>query len=378
MTNARRCVFYRTVPIPDNPMSGSSLRPARLLEAFRQLGYAVDVVAGSAGSRKTAMAAVRTSIRAGVTYDFVYAEPPTTPVLLNDWHHLPVHPLLDHSFLAFCHSRGIPLILFYCDVQWRLPGYPKLLGWPKYLAALPFFHLDLLVYRQIVDALLVPHLAMLPQIAGWTAKKRTQASIPGFDPLEELPARPPVDADAPLRFFYVGGVTPPVYDLTPLLEGSSFAVQEGLRLRLTICCPVADWSRRPVGYDRHLGPHVSVVHNRNRAELLQLYARHDVAVMPYGTLNSDWAMPIKFPEAVGMGLPVLAGARTAVAEVVGEQGIGWTVGSAAEDLAGVVRRVDRAELERARSKVLEVRPRYTWTERAREIAAVADSIRRGT
>src|SRR4029077_16899632 len=132
------------------------------------------------------------------------------------------------------------------------------------------------------------------------------------------PPRQPAADGSGLRLFYVGGVTPPVYDLTPLLEGSAWASSHDLTHPLTICCREADWQRRPATYDRYLGPHVRVVHNRNRQELIELYSGHDVAVMPYGTLNSDWAMPIKFPEAIGLGLPVLAGSGTAVARIVAE------------------------------------------------------------
>ncbi|HEY8865158.1 MAG TPA: hypothetical protein VIO37_13490 [Candidatus Dormibacteraeota bacterium] len=375
MTSAPRCVFYRTLAMVDDPISGSDVRPAKLLQAFRQLGYDVDVVAGPAGVRKQAIERVKQNILDGVRYEFLYAEPPTTPILLNESHHLPTHPFADYGFLSFCHSHRIPIVLFYCDVQWRLPDYPKRIGWAKYLAALPFFHLDLYVYRKVVDALLVPDLGMLRQIAGWASEKPNWASIPGFDPLEMPPAAQPVAAGAPLRLFYVGGVTPPVYDLTPLLQGSAWAASHGVSHELTICCRQAEWLRRPAAYDHFLDAHVTVVHNRNRQELLELYSRHDIAVMPYGTLNSDWAMPVKFPEAIGMELPILAGRDTAVGQVVAEQGIGWTVGGSEEDLYAVLKGVDRTELERVRAAVMPVRPSYEWAERAREIVAIAQELR---
>jgi glycosyltransferase involved in cell wall biosynthesis len=361
--------------IDDQSQSGSGLRPAKLLQAFRQLGYEVEVVAGSAVVRKRAIVEVQRKISAGVRYDFVYAEPPTTPIPLNESHHLPTHPLLDYRFLAFCHSRGIPVVLFYSDVQWRLPDYPRRIGWPKYFGALPFFHLDLFVYRRVVDAFLVPDRGMLPQVASWVSKKPNWVSIPGFDPLETPPAREPVAADAPLRLFYVGGVQPPVYDLTPLLQGSAWAATHDVDHELTICCREPEWQQRPPAYDRYLADHIKVVHNRNRQELLDLYSRHDIAVMPYGTLNSDWAMPIKFPEAIGMELPILAGAGTAVGKLVEEQGIGWTVGDSIEDFSSVLLKVDRSQLDRVRENVKRVRPTYAWRERAREVVAIADEVR---
>ncbi len=375
MTSVRRCVFYSTKPVVDNPVRGSDVRPAKMLDAFRQLGYEVHVVAGDARARGRAAHEVKQNILAGLRYDFVYAEPPTTPIALNESHHLPNHPLLDYRLFGFCHSHEVPIILFYRDVHWRLPDYPRRIGWAKYLAVLPFFHLDLFVYRRVVDALLVPDRGMLKQIAGWAAKRPNWVLAPGFDPLELPPQRQPPAEGAGLRLFYVGGVSPPVYDLTLLLKGSAWASSHGLSHELTICCRELDWQRRPAGYDQYLGPHVKVVHNRNREELLELYSRHDVAVMPYGTLNSDWAMPIKFPEAIGMNLPVLAGSGTPVSRIVTEQEIGWSVGGSPEDFGAVISKVDRAELERVRANLLRVRPQYTWAERAREVAQIAEQVR---
>jgi glycosyltransferase involved in cell wall biosynthesis len=375
MTNGRRIIFYRTRAMVDDAMSGSDLRPAKLLQAFRELGFRVDVVAGSAAARKQAMVEVKREIQAGARYDFLYAEPPTTPIVLNEPHHFPTHPMLDYRFFAFCHARAIPIVLFYCDVQWRLPGYAARVGWPKYLVMLPFFHLDLLVYRRVVDAFLVPHRLMLPQIAGWVSKRPSWASFPGFDPAETPPAREPLAAGAPRRLFYVGGVSPPVYDLTPLLRGSAFASSHGANHELTICCREAEWQHRPAAYDRYFGANVKVVHNRSRQELIDLYSVNDIAVMPYGTLNSDWAMPVKFSEAIGMGLPVLAGAGTAMAKVIGEKGIGWVVGTSEEELFHVLQKIDSAELERARAAIKRVQPDYSWVGRAREVVAIVDDLR---
>ena len=240
---------------------------------------------------------------------------------------------------------------------------------------LPFFHLDLAVYRRYVDAWLVPELGMRRQIASWVEQKPSWASAPGFDPSEKPPPRQPRPPDAALRLFYVGGVEPPVYDLTPLLSGVARATSRGVRCELTICCREPEWARIAAAYRQFLGDHVHVVHNRGRGELLELYAKHDIAVMPYGTLNSDWAMPIKFAEAIGMETPVLAGEGTAVARVVGQLAIGWAVGSTPEDFVQTVAGIDAVAIERARAAIVRVRPDFSWTERAREVATIAERVR---
>jgi glycosyltransferase involved in cell wall biosynthesis len=98
--------------------------------------------------------------------------------------------------------------------------------------------------------------------------------------------------------------------------------------------------------------------------------------MPFGTLNSDWAMPIKFPEALGMGLPVLAGSGTAVGDIVERERIGWLLDGSAANFAAVLRGIDPAELARARAAVAQIRPQYSWTERARQVAAIAEAVGR--
>jgi glycosyltransferase involved in cell wall biosynthesis len=372
-----RIVFYRTQHFDERSQHGSALRPAKLLGAFRRLGYEVDVVAGPADERQAAMSKVRQNLAQGVHYDFLYAEPPTTPITLNESHHLPTHPFLDYGFLSWWRSRRIPVVLFYCDVQWRLPDYPRRIGLHKYLYMLPFFHLDLAVYRRVVDVLLVPNVGMLTQIPSWPDGKPARESIPGFDDSEELPRRGPRSASGALRLFYVGGVEPPVYDLTPVLEGITFARAQSLPLELTICAREPEWRRHHGAYARWLGPHVRIVHNRTRQELLELYANHDIAVMPYGTLNSDWAMPVKFAEAVGAEVPLLAGAGTAVGIRVAAERTGWVVEPGEGGLWNALSSVGEAELERARAAVISVRPAYSWTRRAEEIAAIAAATRSG-
>jgi len=374
MTEQRRCIFYRPYLLDEDSRSGSGMRPAAMLQAFRQLGYRVDVVAGRAAERKRLAREVRSRLAAGVRYDFLYGEPPSTPTLLTEPHHVPTHPLVDYGLLYACRSRHVPVLLFYRDVHWRLPEYRRTVGWLKYLVLLPFFHLDLLAYRRLTDALLVPDVRMLPRIARWAQTKPHWTSVPGFDSTETM--HPHDDAGSAPRLFYVGGVEPPVYDLNPLLRGSAAAIAAGIPHTLTICARKPEWDRGGSIYAKLMGPHVRVVHNSTRDELLILYATHDISVMPFGTLNSDWAMPIKFPEAIGMGLPVLAGARTAVGDIVERDRIGWLVDGSTANFVEVLRAIDRAELARARAAVAEIRPQYSWTERARQVGAIAEAVSR--
>ena len=72
-TESKRCIYHYPGEIIASGI-GSALRPYKMLEAFIQLGYEVDVVSGSSAERKRIMKQIRRKICSGVKYDFLYAE----------------------------------------------------------------------------------------------------------------------------------------------------------------------------------------------------------------------------------------------------------------------------------------------------------------
>lgn len=71
----RRMIFHCPVKNEGNP-DASQLRPLKMIEAFRQIGYDVAVVYGDGAERKKSIAAIKRSIRGGVKYDFCIASHP--------------------------------------------------------------------------------------------------------------------------------------------------------------------------------------------------------------------------------------------------------------------------------------------------------------
>src|SRR5699024_12009507 len=102
-------IFHHPLPLDLNARSASGIRPKRMLQAFRELGYEVDLVTGYAKERKAAVKAVKEKIKQGIQYDFVYAESSTMPTIMTEPHHLPLHPFLDFSFFRFCKKQDIPV-----------------------------------------------------------------------------------------------------------------------------------------------------------------------------------------------------------------------------------------------------------------------------
>lgn len=114
-----RLIFHIPLKIDRNDPSASQIRPQKLMTAFAELGWEMDVVEGSARDRKQQITKIKRKIRQGVHYDFVYSESSTMPTLLTEPHHLPTHPCLDFGFMAYCKRHGIPVGLFYRDIHWQ-------------------------------------------------------------------------------------------------------------------------------------------------------------------------------------------------------------------------------------------------------------------
>lgn len=53
MKKEKYCIFHIPNYIPQNERSGSQIRPRKMLEAFKNNGYNVDVIMGYGKERKT-------------------------------------------------------------------------------------------------------------------------------------------------------------------------------------------------------------------------------------------------------------------------------------------------------------------------------------
>ena len=105
----KRCIYHIPNYINPEGNSGSSLRPRKMLEAFKSIGYEVDYVMGYAEDRKKQIDNIKQNIKNGVKYEFMYSESSTMPTLLTEKNHLPTHPFLDFGFMKFCKKNGIKI-----------------------------------------------------------------------------------------------------------------------------------------------------------------------------------------------------------------------------------------------------------------------------
>ena len=121
----KNMIFHIPMQIDPKMQSGSQVRPHNMIQAFKNIGYNVDVVMGYVKNRKKQIAKIKENINNGVKYDFLYSESSTMPTTLTEKNHLPIAPFLDFDFFKFCKQYGIKIGLFYRDIHWKFEQYKK-------------------------------------------------------------------------------------------------------------------------------------------------------------------------------------------------------------------------------------------------------------
>lgn len=360
-------VFFSPLELMEERLSGSAVRPGKMMEAFEQVGATVIRCIGPSWARRKIWAEVfaREKGIAGV-----YAELATLPVALTDPDHLPRAVAMDSRAFQRCRARGWPVGAFYRDVYWRFPEYRVEIPLWKRIIPFPFYHLELWQLRRSVDHFFLPSVPMLDFIPGKFPAAHVSALPPGAACLDLRAAAGPKQPGA-LHLLYVGGIGPPLYDLTHMFR----AVDKLEGVTLTVCCRKSEWVKHHSFYGPTRG--LEVVHTSG-AGLNDLYVRADAFLMALRpTPYRRFAMPVKLFEAMGAGVPIIASADTAAGRLVLEEKIGWVVGAEEELVALLARlRQEPDSVAAVRERVRQVRENHTWRARARQVLTVLESYRR--
>jgi hypothetical protein len=334
--------------------SGTSVRPRAMIEAFRGLGYDVWLMEGPWLRRKEKLAEIAAAVRRGHRFSFVYSETYTLPPIFSEDDHLPRFPDVDTALFRLAAAEKIPLGVFYRDVYWRFPFYRERIGWLKATAARLGFRRELRTLDRFADRIFVPSEAM----SAWLprALERRLAPLPPGHAGRRTGIGPAPRSAAELRFLYVGGVTPPNYDVAPLLQLAE-------RHPVTLCCRREEWEARRPALPR-LPPKLAVKHAQG-AELEGLFREHNVfALLRTPHVYLDFAMPLKLFEALGYGMPILTNGETEAARFVRQQRVGWVIDDVGSIDAGTLVR----EFAEVAARAEQVSPLHSWTSRAEQAA----------
>lgn len=364
MMSIKRCIVHIPNSIDSRALSGSQIRPLRMIQAFRDCGYMVDVVMGNSHERKNQIKKIKKNIKNGIKYDFLYSESSTMPTLLTDKDHIPRHPFLDFGFWKFCKKNNIRIGLFYRDVQWKFPFYKESVSLVKRMIALPMYRYDLYKYKTLLDVFYLPtkqmkkYLKECPELLG-----RSKWLMPGCNEQENLSSYDE-DERKIINIFYVGGIVA-IYDIQKFLE----AVSGIDKVNVIICCRKPEWEKVKKKYQKYLQKNIKIVHASGK-ELDKYYEWADICSVLGG--DGDYfsmAMPVKVFEYLGKNKPMLGIKGSASGDFIENEKIGWTTEYSVEDIQKCINFIVEHpnELKEKRENEKMCFEKNTWKARAQQV-----------
>jgi glycosyltransferase involved in cell wall biosynthesis len=353
-----RIIFHVPYAIDYNHPSGSQIRPVKMLNAFIDCGYEVDMVIGYAKERKASIKKIKKSISQGVKYDFIYSESSTAPTALTETHHLPISPFLDFSFFRFCKKRDIKIALFYRDIHWAFDEYSANLSRIKSGVAKFFYRYDLRKYNKLLDVLYLPTIQMKDYIPV-DITCDIKCLLPASDSQEVINNKP----SELLSFVYVGGLGD-LYDLTMFAK----AVSNLDTSNFNLCTRDKEWQNQKYKYKDYLKN--ITIHHKSGKDLIPLFEDSTFGVLfLYPTKYSKFAIAVKLFEYMAFGKPVIATKGTAIGEFVNKNNIGWALDYKEESIQEFLTWIkdNPEDIEIKKKNISLIQKDHTWKSRAKQV-----------
>lgn len=370
----KRCIYHYMAPLQEKAGVGSGVRPFQMMNAFRELGYEVEVVAGYSKQRKAKIKEIKKNLKNGVKYDFFYAESSNDPVMFSDKDHLPRHPFMDRSFFRACRKQKIPVGLFYRDIHWRFPQFKDSTSFLQRLILVWAYGFEEKRLRNCLDLLYLPTLRMQNYVLqGLPASALPPGGVVHPQVFAKKSQREAVK-NGVLKVFYVGGLSQALYNNLALFQ----AVQQTPNVELTVCTRKGEWEQLKDQYEPYLCDRIQVVHESGE-QLIARYQEADIMACCMKKCDYlDFAMPIKVFESFSYATPILVADHHCVAQLVEGEGLGWNTGNDWESIAQTLSflRDHPEEVLEKTQNVIQAVPNHTWLARAKQVAEELTALKK--
>jgi len=357
----KKMIFHYPLPINFNSKSASGIRPIKMIEAFKRLGYEVIEITGYGKERLKKIKDLKKRILAGEKFDFIYSESSTMPTLLTEKHHLPYYPFLDFNFFIFCKKYGIKIALFYRDIYWLFPEYQKEVCFLKVKFAKFFYKYDLKNYNKLVDIIYLPSIKMAKYIPIISQNKFNELP-PGHDEYQNLETSKNYNVNDKIKLIYVGGIGSH-YQMHILFK----VLKKFQNINLTLCTREDEWQKIKNEYE--FLQNIKIIHE-NGDKLKDFYMDADIALI-FVKPKEYWkfAVPLKFYEYIGKEKPIIASKGTLVSDIVENNDIGWIIEYSEEALEKLFVYLikNKNEIILKKGKILQIKEKHTWENRTKKI-----------
>ena len=366
-----KMIFHTVLPVVEDAKNGPQMRLNAMIEAFKSIGYEVELIDGFSKDRKKKIKSVVEKIKNGEKYKFIYSESGTEPTFFVDREHRNIlYYKLDSDFISFLNKNKIPSAIFYRDIYWKFFNVfnPKVHKSWKQRFRLFMYKYDLYWYKNRFNLIYLPSMTMmdyLPEFRDINVK----ALPPGHNVTLHAMKKNTIDGN--LKIIYVGAVGH-MYKIHKILS----AIKKMDHCELIICTRENEWQLHTEEYTSLLSPRVKIVH-ASGDDLAALYKEADVSCLFLEpNVYREFAQPVKLYEYIGFELPVIATKNTLAGQFVEDNDIGWTINYDELELHALINKIIEApeEILQKRKNIIAIREKHTWEQRAKQVASDMKSI----
>lgn len=296
--------------------SGSSVRPQRMYDAFKELGYDVSLLEGLPNRKRERWHNVYKKYKEikNNLPDFCYIEPPSGPFF----------NFCDHLFLMYLHRKKVPIGLFYRDAYWKFGDRWKVLGLKKFFLV-KMFQFDCFIIKHTCKVVFFPSETM-----GKLFDFKNKSILP--------PAGVALQNDEhPIykKAVYVGGLSK-AYGTDMMLEAFKIINKNPkMKIGLTVCCRKNEMGSFFDDYKD--APWLNIVHLSGDNELRPLYCQSDIGLfLARRDIYMDFCIPIKLFEYLSNDLPIVTTDCKETAGFVQKYAVGAVAKDNPDDIAKVI------------------------------------------
>ncbi len=356
MSRKIEMLYITFIDFREKSVTGSSVRPKRMLEAFKEAGCNVKLISGNQNdykARKNAFRDLKTYLQNNRP-DFCYIEPPSGPFFFE----------CDRNAIKLINKYKIPIGFFYRDIYWKFDSNAfknRDMDLKNKLKAKIINCMQKRDYQVLKNNISIFYFPS-DSVGKCMGLKNYAVLPPGC-----VERNYKKNKTEELQAIYVGGATKR-YGIGLILN----AWKNIKHIKLNIICPLEQWKDWLTNYPEYneLEDNVKVYHLSDGKELDNLYYEADFALIPIlKTEYNDMAIPIKLYEYVSRGLPIVATNCKEMQQIVENANIGLVTEDSPEKFYEAV--IELTEKIQKKDIYLEhlikMRDENTWLMRAKQV-----------
>lgn len=316
-----KIMYITYIDMESEQLSGSSVRPNKMLNGFKKTGHEIYLLSGSCENRNRKFRQEKVNAANewldNNTPDLCYIESSTYPIMLR----------ADRKLLVRLSKMNVPTGYFYRDFYRMFPDlYPRRKGFVN------FFKEKILDYLQLCTDNVLKKIDIVYVPSAQSAKLFNYKDIRPLPPGGENNIVN--DKTLSNKLIYVGAISEH-YGFDVLMEAFRILNKDSILYKLILVCRKAEWEAVSDQYN-NIG-WLEVNHTSGEG-LKEMYSRASVALIPKpNNPYNNLAISVKLFEYMGYGLPIISTSSEATDALIKKYKLGMIVDYNSYQLAEAIR-----------------------------------------